>query len=54
MKQKLMNLLYIHFDAKYKSQFYQTVHPNLDELELEDTLNKEEKKEKERIKYRFT
>lgn len=37
------SIVHIHFDAKYKiTNFYQTVHPNLDGLELEETLNKEE------------
>lgn len=41
------SIVHIHFDAKYKiNNFYQTVHPNLDELELEETLNKEEIEEK--------
>jgi predicted component of viral defense system (DUF524 family) len=37
------SIVHIHFDAKYKiTNFYQTVHPNLDGLELEQTLNQEE------------
>ncbi len=37
------SIVHIHFDAKYKiTNFYQTVHPNLDGLELEETLNQEE------------
>ena len=41
------SIVHIHFDAKYKiNNFYQTVHPNLDELELENALNKEEIEER--------
>ena len=37
------SIVHIHFDAKYKiTNFYQTVHSNLDGLELEQTLNQEE------------
>lgn len=37
------SIVHIHFDAKYKiTNFYQTVHPNLDGLELVQTLNQEE------------
>lgn len=37
------SIVHIHFDAKYKiTNFYQTVHPNLDGLELEETLNQED------------
>ncbi len=37
------SIVHIHFDAKYKiTNFYQTVHPNIDDLELEQTLNDEE------------
>lgn len=37
------SIVHIHFDAKYKiTNFYKTVHPNLDGLELEQTLNQEE------------
>jgi hypothetical protein len=37
------SIVHIHFDAKYKiTNFYQTVNPNLDGLELEETLNREE------------
>lgn len=37
------SIVHIHFDAKYKiTNFYQTVHPNLDGLELEEKLNQEE------------
>lgn len=37
------SIVHIHFDAKYKiTNFYQTVHPNLDGLDLENTLNQEE------------
>ena len=37
------SIVHIHFDAKYKiTNFYQTVNPNLDGLELEQTLNQEE------------
>lgn len=37
------SIVHIHFDAKYKiTNFYQTVHPNLDGLELEEKLNLEE------------
>lgn len=37
------SIVHIHFDAKYKiTNFYQNVHPNLDGLELEQTLNQEE------------
>jgi len=37
------SIVHIHFDAKYKiTNFYQTVHPNLEGLELEQTLNQEE------------
>ena len=32
-------IVHIHFDAKYKiTNFYQTVHPNIDGLELEQNL----------------
>lgn len=41
------SIVHIHFDAKYKiTNFYQTVHPNLDGLELEHTLNQEELEER--------
>lgn len=41
------SIVHIHFDAKYKiTNFYQTVHPNLDGLELEQTLNQEEIEER--------
>jgi len=41
------SIVHIHFDAKYKiTNFYQTVHPNLDGLELEETLNQEELEER--------
>jgi predicted component of viral defense system (DUF524 family) len=41
------SIVHIHFDAKYKiTNFYQTVHPNLDGLELEQTLNQEESDER--------
>ncbi|HEU0125751.1 MAG TPA: DUF2357 domain-containing protein, partial [Flavobacterium sp.] len=37
------SIVHIHFDAKYKiNNFYQTVHPNLEGLELEQVLNQEE------------
>jgi predicted component of viral defense system (DUF524 family) len=37
------SIVHIHFDAKYKiTNFYQTVHPNLDGLDLENTLNQDE------------
>lgn len=37
------SIVHIHFDAKYKiTNFYKTVHPNLEGLELEQTLNQEE------------
>jgi hypothetical protein len=37
------SIVHIHFDSKYKiANFYQTVHPDLDGLELEETLNQEE------------
>jgi len=37
------SIVHIHFDAKYKiTNFYQTVHPNLEGIELEQTLNQEE------------
>lgn len=37
------SIVHIHFDAKYKiTNFYQTVHSNLDGLELEQVLNQEE------------
>jgi hypothetical protein len=37
------SIVHIHFDAKYKiTNFYQTVQPNLDGLELEEKLNQEE------------
>lgn len=41
------SIVHIHFDAKYKiNNFYQTVHPNLEDLELEETLNREEIEER--------
>lgn len=41
------SIVHIHFDAKYKiTNFYRTVHPNLDGLELEETLNQEELEER--------
>lgn len=41
------SIVHIHFDAKYKiTNFYQTVHPNLEGLELEQTLNLEEIEER--------
>ena len=37
------SIVHIHFDAKYKiTNFYQTVQPNLDGLELEQALNQED------------
>lgn len=37
------SIVHIHFDAKYKiTNFYQTVHPNLQDAELEEKLNEEE------------
>jgi len=37
------SIVHIHFDAKYKmTNFYQTVHPNIDGLELDEALNQEE------------
>lgn len=37
------SIVHIHFDAKYKiTNFYQTVHPNIEGIELEQTLNNEE------------
>lgn len=37
------SIVHIHFDAKYKiTNFYQTVHPNIDGLDLEHALNQEE------------
>lgn len=37
------SIVHIHFDAKYKiTNFYQSVHPNLDGIELEHTLNQED------------
>lgn len=37
------SIVHIHFDAKYKiTNFYQTVHPNIEGVELEQTLNNEE------------
>jgi predicted component of viral defense system (DUF524 family) len=37
------SIVHIHFDAKYKiTNFYQTVHPNLDGLDLENTLKQDE------------
>lgn len=41
------SIVHIHFDAKYKiNNFYQSVHPNLEGVELEETLNNEEIDEK--------
>jgi len=37
------SIVHIHFDAKYKiTNFYQSVHPNLEGLELEKALNEED------------
>lgn len=37
------SIVHIHFDAKYKiTNFYQTAHPNIDGLELEQALNQED------------
>lgn len=37
------SIVHIHFDAKYKiTNFYQSVHPNLEGLELEKVLNEED------------
>lgn len=41
------SIVHIHFDAKYKiTNFYQTVHPNLEGLELERVLNEEDLEER--------
>ncbi|GGP02629.1 hypothetical protein GCM10010992_07880 [Cloacibacterium rupense] len=41
------SIVHIHFDAKYKiNNFYQTVNPNIEDLELEETLNREEIEER--------